>query len=200
MRQPVQDRAKATVAAILTATRDILVKDGFTRLTTNHIAAVAGVSVGSLYQYFPDKHAVLLALIRDHAANMRAKLQAAVISQLGKSPIQIVESTIATIVEAFATERPLIAALRSQIPSGDAMREIEILHEQQINGIAMLLRMFGRGKIDHPDRLAFVLFKAVDGILMGWLAAPPGRISEAAIKEELTRLAAFYLAPIMKAS
>ncbi len=58
-----QSRARDTIDAILQASSQILAKDGLVRLTTNHIATIAGVSVGSLYQYFPSKDAVVHALI-----------------------------------------------------------------------------------------------------------------------------------------
>ena len=61
-RLPKQGRAKATYAAILEATARILEAHGETRLNTNLIAETAGVSIGTLYQYFPNKTAILIAL------------------------------------------------------------------------------------------------------------------------------------------
>lgn len=57
-RMPVQPRAEATLAAIREAALRILKQEGPGRLTTNRIAEVAGISIGSLYQYYPDKHAI----------------------------------------------------------------------------------------------------------------------------------------------
>jgi AcrR family transcriptional regulator len=62
-KQPKQGRAKATVAAILEASVQLLGKGGLSALNTNSIAERAGVSVGSLYQYFPNKDAIVVALI-----------------------------------------------------------------------------------------------------------------------------------------
>jgi AcrR family transcriptional regulator len=62
-KSPRQRRSQATVAAIVEAAARILAESGGRGLTTNRIAARAGVSVGSLYQYFPNKHAVLRALL-----------------------------------------------------------------------------------------------------------------------------------------
>src|SRR5439155_3830432 len=69
---PQQERARATIDAILTATARILVKEGFDRASTNRIAEAAGVSVGSLYQYFPCKEALVAALIEKHIDEMMA--------------------------------------------------------------------------------------------------------------------------------
>ena len=59
-----QERSRLTVQAILDATARILVREGFDKASTNRIAEVAGVSIGSLYQYFPSKEAIVAALDR----------------------------------------------------------------------------------------------------------------------------------------
>jgi len=63
---PQQDRSKVTVDAILTATARILTQEGYDRATTNRIAELAGVSIGSLYQYFPSKEALVTSLAEQH--------------------------------------------------------------------------------------------------------------------------------------
>lgn len=76
-KQPVQPRALATVEAILSAAAGILEKDGPARLTTNAVAAQAGVSIGSLYQYFPNKQALTAALIERSSGSLeKSVLQA----------------------------------------------------------------------------------------------------------------------------
>src|SRR5215469_5687650 len=61
-----QGRSRATVKALLDATARILIAEGFDKASTNRIAEVAGVSVGSLYQYFPGKEALVAAVIERH--------------------------------------------------------------------------------------------------------------------------------------
>jgi AcrR family transcriptional regulator len=63
---PVQERARTTVAALLEAAVEIIDIEGWDRASTNRIAARAGVSIGSLYQYFPNKDAILAALVETH--------------------------------------------------------------------------------------------------------------------------------------
>src|SRR5258705_13397994 len=72
-----QARSQGTVEAILRATARILVKEGYDRASTNKIALVAGVSIGSLYQYFPSKEALEPALIERHRDEMASVLRAA---------------------------------------------------------------------------------------------------------------------------
>jgi len=61
-RQPQQNRARQTVEAVLDAVVRVPKREGVRAVTTNRIAEVAGVSIGSVYQYFPDKQAILVGL------------------------------------------------------------------------------------------------------------------------------------------
>ena len=63
---PRQARSRATVDAVIVATTQVLIDHGFERATTARIAERAGVSIGSLYQYFPNKAALIAALIKNH--------------------------------------------------------------------------------------------------------------------------------------
>src|SRR5688572_10663656 len=70
-KSPIQARSRATVDAILAATARLLVKHGFDQSSTNQIAEAAGVSIGSLYQYFPSKESLVTALMERHMDEMR---------------------------------------------------------------------------------------------------------------------------------
>jgi AcrR family transcriptional regulator len=76
-KRPSQARAKATVEAILTAAAQVLIDQGYEGATTARIAERAGVSIGSLYQYFPNKEALVAALIEHHAEEIVAVLEQA---------------------------------------------------------------------------------------------------------------------------
>src|SRR6185436_18174466 len=69
-KRPRQARSRATVDSVLEATARVLVKHGFDGLTTNLVAETAGVSIGSLYQYFPNKVVLVGALIEKHVEEM----------------------------------------------------------------------------------------------------------------------------------
>ncbi len=92
-RQPRQPRSIATVDAVLEASARVFERRGYVQATTNEIAEVAGVSVGSLYQYFPDKDALLTALHERHVETLTdAMLQAM------QTPNQGVEDTLTAVV------------------------------------------------------------------------------------------------------
>src|ERR1700733_7246395 len=73
-KQPRQARARETVEAILQAATYILLKAGYEAMTTNQVAERAGVNIASLYQYFPNKQAILGELERRHVTAMRGQL------------------------------------------------------------------------------------------------------------------------------
>lgn len=76
-KSPVQDRSQRTVQTILDAAAHVLAERGYSATTTNHVAAAAGVSIGSLYQYFPNKDSLIVALEERHLGHVHSVLAAA---------------------------------------------------------------------------------------------------------------------------
>ena len=76
-KQPLQGRSRATFDAVLEACAQLLVRGGVAAITTNHLAEMAGVSVGSLYQYFPNKETILAELCRRLREEMLEDVQGA---------------------------------------------------------------------------------------------------------------------------
>jgi len=91
-KSPVQARSTASVDAILKATVQVLLRVGKERLTTTRVAARAGVSVGTLYQYFPNKSALLRAALRLHVEEILAEVEKVCMSQRGQPVEQMAEA------------------------------------------------------------------------------------------------------------
>lgn len=83
-RQPSQRRSQATVEVILTAAAQVLDRTGLAGFTTNAVAERAGVSIGSVYQYFPNKDAITAALIARSSASLRTALASAIDQATGQ--------------------------------------------------------------------------------------------------------------------
>jgi AcrR family transcriptional regulator len=94
---PVQTRAAVTVGAISQATIQVLLSDGIDRLTTTRVAERAGVSVGTLYQYYPNKQSLLFAVLADHLDHVAAAVETAC-EQARHKPMA---DMLRTVVEAF---------------------------------------------------------------------------------------------------
>src|SRR5215468_11850194 len=80
-----QERSRLTVNTILEATTRVLVKEGYDKASTNKIAAVAGVSIGSLYQYFPSKEALVAAVIDRHTHELTQVVREGLIKVAARS-------------------------------------------------------------------------------------------------------------------
>ncbi|MGH7805333.1 MAG: TetR/AcrR family transcriptional regulator, partial [Candidatus Binatia bacterium] len=114
---PRQERAKANVEAIVDAAAHLLRERGWAALTTNHIAARAGVSIGTLYQFFPGKEAVVAALaertIRRHFEAVIDDLPSALAR---KTPEEALTLLVRRIVAMLAADRRLYAVLLREVP------------------------------------------------------------------------------------
>lgn len=97
-KRPRQKRSAATVEVILDGAARILEREGLERFNTNAVAAAAGVSVGSLYQYFPGKDALMAALVRRDAARFAAEVGVAVAGREDEDWREAVLRLIATAV------------------------------------------------------------------------------------------------------
>jgi AcrR family transcriptional regulator len=111
-----QERSRATVDALLDATARILVREGFDKASTNRIAEVAGVSVGSLYQYFPGKEALVAAVIERHQQQIM-QLARGELAKVASQPIAQGVRTLVTVgVKAHRLDAKLHRVLAEQIP------------------------------------------------------------------------------------
>lgn len=97
---PKQGRARHTVDSILQATKSILSDEGYEKASTNYIADVAGVSIGSLYQYFPNKEAIIASLVEktivEAAEHIRAELLACMDLPLEESTPRVIRVILET--------------------------------------------------------------------------------------------------------
>lgn len=103
-RKPVQERSRRTVDAILEAAVQILEQDGEAGFTTNHVARRAGVSIGTLYQYFDGKDAILLALSERANIDIRRGGEQAASAPHGADPYRLAVQEGAAKAKAGARE------------------------------------------------------------------------------------------------
>ena len=146
-KQPLQARSRETYAAILEATARILEAEGLEAANTNAIAERAGVSVGSLYQYFPDKAAIFAELIIASETELGDMLEALVSS----TGAQTLEERLALLVQAGVAQqmaRPQLARLldylEATLPADPKMRAAD----------ERILKLIGRLLQDHKDTIA----------------------------------------------
>ena len=161
-REPRQARARATVSFVLDAAAQVFAERGYAA-TTNEIAARAGVSIGTLYQYFADKDALLVALAKRHLDEAQAQLQS-VLADAPADPDQLVRRVIETAVD---LNRPtaLHTVLYQAAPrTPELVAVLDRLRHDLAAVVAALLTAAG---IDPPiaDRRGHALVVAVDAAI-----------------------------------
>ena len=125
-----QDRSRATVDALVEATARILVREGFDQASTNRIAAKAGVSVGSLYQYFPCKEALVAAVIERHNQELM-QLVRGKLAEVAALPMErAVRELVAAAIQAHRLDPKLHRVLAEQIPRTGKLENIEAFNRE----------------------------------------------------------------------
>lgn len=192
-----QGRSRATVESLTQATARILVREGFDKASTNRIAEVAGVSIGSLYQYFPGKDALVAAVIDRHHEDLMRVVRKA-LSDASPHPIAIgVRIIVAAAVQAHRIDPRLHRVLAEQIPRTGRLENVEVFNrEAQLLFRAYLQehrREIRRGDLDVA---AFVCGTTIEALSHTVVSFRKGDLSAAAIETlvgEATRLVVGYL-------
>jgi AcrR family transcriptional regulator len=181
------------VDAILAGATRVFAREGYGRATTNRIAETAGVSVGSLYQYFPSKNAIAIELLRRY----RERLAARIAAKVG----EMNAATFRDVVHA------LVTALLQDDEIDDSLRRLLIEHvlrtesrgalsgfEERIEALLVDALRAARDQvaIDDYELCAFVLVRTVLAVTHGAVADNP-RHNGPALADELTRLIVRYV-------
>lgn len=137
-KSPVQARSAASVDAILEATVQVLLNVGKERLTTTRVASRAGVSVGTLYQYFPNKSALLQAALKRHMDKITEAIELVCKEQRGRTLRQMATALITAFLEAKMTDAKTSVALYSVSSDVDGAR---IVQQMGIRSNKAIVRM-----------------------------------------------------------
>ena len=194
-KQPKQARARETVEAILTATARILVRDGFEQASTNRIADEAGVSVGSLYQYFPNKQALVAALMERHIRQMYAVLEREMTRVVSLPLRRAVRALVDLMLRAHAVEPKLHRVFAEQVPRvGQLERIVEVERRFEKLTRDILERLDDRVRPRNLEIAAFVVVQAVEALTHAAVLYHPEKLVTEEFAEEVVELVVRYLA------
>jgi AcrR family transcriptional regulator len=191
-RIPRQERAEWTVEAIMEGAAQILEDGGLAAFTTNAVAERAGVSIGTLYQYFADKNALLVAIARREVA---ATLTAVGRVLQNKGDMTIEERTRGMV-------RVILNAFRGRQRARKAM--VQAIFAQGIGAelmspVVAFTAALGAGAADAPAlsrEQAFVLSRALMGAIRAAVIEEQPFFKSRAFEDELVRLVLAYLGAI----
>ena len=190
---PIQARSAASVDAILEATIQVLVSVGKERLTTTRVAARAGVSVGTLYQYFPNKSALLKAALQQHMDRISGAISQAC-HQYRSAPLVdmasgLISAYLASKLE-NVTESAALYAVSSDI-DGAAISKATLAYCLQ--EVAAMFATAKEGLSKDPEMVASVVLAALNGVSRRILEAKSPEREAERLRGELVVLVHGYL-------
>jgi AcrR family transcriptional regulator len=190
---PRQARSASTIDAIFEATIQVLIREGTHRLTTTRVAERAGVSVGTMYQYFPHKQALLYALNERYLDRLAEKMERVCLAQHGKSTREMIEALVTAYWQAKIERRDVTRALYSSAVELDNDALIEAFARRMDAATMAMLQSAptaGYGDIALVNiTFLSVIFGTVRNVFERNLPLP----EQEAIREQLIRMCLSYL-------
>jgi AcrR family transcriptional regulator len=194
-----QARARQTVDALVRATAQVLVRDGYERTSTNKIARLAGVSIGSLYQYFPGKEALVVAVIDRHQTEMMQKVHGALVKVRARSVQTAARELVEVMIEAHRIDPKLHRVLAEQIPRVGRLENVAALERE---GTALLAAYLNAHRqelaVADSEQAAFVCVTAAEALthaaVVNRSSVLPDEEAERLVGH-VTRLVLRYLCP-----
>lgn len=186
-KNPRQSRAVATVEAILEAAAHILTKEGYAGFTTNRVAERAGVSIGSLYQYFPNKQSLLAALHARHLEQIVASGTAILRDSDDCSFTEALARLIGSIVSVHLDSDGLHRVVAEETPETMSKATTPALVRNLLDRYQDVL------KLEDPDLVAYMLSVTIKAVIHGTLQERPKELLNGRMERELVRLLLAYL-------
>lgn len=193
-RRPRQHRSQALVDTLLDATAKLLARAPLDALTTNRIAQVAGVSVGSLYQYFPDKQALAGALIERKAGRDLEELSQAVLAAAPQGLEAALRVVTQVVVEQHRRDAALMRALLGLVKPTGRFEIVRALAAQGRERMQALLEAYAEELRPGPVAVQrFVIGRALEEVVHAALTEAPEVLGDPRFADELFELAWRYL-------
>ncbi len=175
------------------AGREVLVDDGYDAFSTNRVAAHAGVSPGSLYQYFPDKSAILDVVIDRYLDEVAGRVAASLVDRIGGVGPEMVRATADALVSALERDRELLRVVVEELPLSHTRHRRTDL-ERRVTELATAYLAARPGSSNRPDPAiaSWTVVTAVENLAVHWVIERPG-IPRERLLDEIEALVSGYL-------
>ena len=192
-----QKRSRATVDALVEATARILVREGFDKASTNRIAETAGVSIGSLYQYFPSKEALVAAVIEHHQEAIIQTFRGD-LGEILRQPVdKAVRRLIAAAVKAHRVDPKLHRVVAEQIPRVGKLETLGTFNRENYALFRSYLETHrDEVRVADLDMASFVCVTTIEALTHNAVLHRTDMLSDtamAALIDDATRLVVGYL-------
>lgn len=194
-KQPTQARSRATVAVILEAAARILAERGYAAATTNAVAKRAGVSIGSLYQYFPTREALVAAVAAEHAEAVKARVERRLAEAVGSSMAETARALLGAVIDAHAVNPALHRVLDEETPRLGPLDYRQDARRRSLAAARAFLDQHAaelRPGLDR-DLTAFLIASAVDGVVGAAVAERPTALGDGTLINALTDMLTAFL-------
>jgi AcrR family transcriptional regulator len=185
-RAPRQERSRQTVETVLQAVERVIAREGADALTTNRIADAAGVSIGSVYQYFPDKRSIFTALHQRHAEQVRMVIERTLAQHAGTSLDEFSCELVKALIDVHGADPRLHEITSEVVP--ESTQGFRRALQASFEGVISSLEPGLRG-----DRMRTVLPHLVEALVHGGTTHRSPTVSLDDLKEEAVRAVRAYL-------
>lgn len=191
---PQQARSREMVERIIAAGRAVLVDRGYDAFSTNRVATTAGISPGSLYQYFPDKAAILDVVIDRYWDEVAERVAASLADRIGAFGPAMIRDTADALVVALEADRELLRVVSEELPI-QRSRERRAALERRVRELAStyLMARPDLTRRPSPTTTAWVVVLAIESLATRWVLDQPATIGRDDLLDEIVALVGGYL-------
>jgi AcrR family transcriptional regulator len=194
---PVQKRSRATVNEVLSAAAQVFEAHGYAAGTTNRIAARAGVSIGTLYQYFPSKEAIAVAILERHIADTDHRLHEWVGHMVAEQHglRAALHDYVTGMLEMHSGQPRLQHILLEETPLPERVHQAVLEAERRAaKTVAGLLRLYPEVRCAHLEQAGFVVVQTVESLTHRFAAHPDEQfITRTGFVDEVVTMLVAYL-------
>ncbi|GAA3542365.1 TetR family transcriptional regulator [Aeromicrobium flavum] len=189
-KQPRQQRSRDMVDRIVDAARDVLVADGYDRLTTNRVADRAGVSPGSLYQYFPDKASIVEEVTARYVDRLAEDVVAALVDHVHEDPQAMARTTAVALLSALERDATLLRVVWQELPASRHLDDRLGLERRVRDVLRAYLggRMPAGDRRRDPARASWLIVLAVESLAVRFVLDDDPPLTRDQLVEDLVAL------------